>query len=365
MNTKDFSLSIPSRQKIISDFKAKGGKIAAVFPIHYPRAIFRAFDILPVEVWGPPGVDTSPAATHLQVYACSIVHCGLSYLMAGKLDVADLFVVPHACDSLQGLGSLLLDFVKPDKPVLTFYLARGDLIPATDFVVDEIAQLADKLAEITGKRPTDSELAKAIEREEEADQQLAELFSVRRFLPVSDREFYQLVRAREYLPAELFFRLAKEMLDQKQDTALPEIPRLITGILPEPMDILDRINAAGGLLAADDLCCSGRRVYPPGKSEQPYRRMAESLLLGPADSTRGSPIQARIDRLLELARSASVKGVIFYNVKFCEPEQFDWPQIKQGLASVGLRTVEIEADISEQLPHQAITRVEAFLETLS
>jgi benzoyl-CoA reductase/2-hydroxyglutaryl-CoA dehydratase subunit BcrC/BadD/HgdB len=365
MDTQKISLSIPSRQKIISDFKAKGGKIAAVFPIHYPRAVFRAFDILPVEVWGPPGVDTSPAATHLQVYACSIVHCGLSYLMSGKLDVADLYVVPHACDSLQGLGSLLLDFVKPDKPVLTFYLARGETKLATDFVVDEIAQLTDKLAEITNKRPSDSELSKAIELEEEADQQLAKLFSARLFLPVSDRDFYQLVRAREYLPAEIFSRLSKEMLGHKQETALPKIPLLISGILPEPMEVLDRINAGGGFVAGDDLCCSGRRVYPPGISEQPYRRLAESMIGGPADSTRGSPIQARIERLLEMAQRTGARGVIFYTVKFCEPEQFDLPQVKQGLSSAGLRSVEIEADISEPLPHQAITRIEAFLETLS
>ncbi len=99
--------------------------VAAVFPIHYPRELLRAFGVLPVEVWGPPAVEADYGATHLQPYLCSIVRNGLSFLLAGGLDVVDLLVVPHACDSLQGLGSILLDFVTPRQPVLPIYLPRG------------------------------------------------------------------------------------------------------------------------------------------------------------------------------------------------------------------------------------------------
>ena len=44
-----------------------------MFPIHYPRPLLRAFGLLPVEVWGPPGVDATLGASRLQAYACSIV----------------------------------------------------------------------------------------------------------------------------------------------------------------------------------------------------------------------------------------------------------------------------------------------------
>ena len=73
------SLTIPSRKEVIKDIKNQGGLVAAVLPIHYSRALLRAFDIYPIEVWGPPKVDVSLGGAHLQPYVCSIVHHALSF----------------------------------------------------------------------------------------------------------------------------------------------------------------------------------------------------------------------------------------------------------------------------------------------
>jgi hypothetical protein len=43
-------ITIPQRKKVINEIKKQGGLVAAVLPIHYPRALLRAFDIYPVEV---------------------------------------------------------------------------------------------------------------------------------------------------------------------------------------------------------------------------------------------------------------------------------------------------------------------------
>src|SRR5512143_3353532 len=98
--------AIPHRLAVAHAHKERGGLVAAVFPIHYPRALLRAFDILPVEVWGPPKLDSSLGAAHVQPYICSIVRNALSFVLSGGLDVTDFLIVPHACDSLQGLGSV-------------------------------------------------------------------------------------------------------------------------------------------------------------------------------------------------------------------------------------------------------------------
>ena len=89
------ALTLPGRMETIQSFKENGGSIAAVYPIHYPRSLFRAFDILPVEVWGPPKVDSDLGSRHLQPYVCSIVRNGLSFLLSGGLEVADIVIIPH------------------------------------------------------------------------------------------------------------------------------------------------------------------------------------------------------------------------------------------------------------------------------
>ncbi|MCX8067375.1 MAG: 2-hydroxyacyl-CoA dehydratase family protein [Anaerolineae bacterium] len=353
---------IPTRTETIRAWKAQGGKVAAVLPIHYPRALLRAFGFLPVEVWGPPGVDASHAAAHLQPYVCSIVGNALSFLLSGGLEVADILVVPHACDSLQGLGSILLDFIRPRQPVFPFYIPRGRRESDLQFLADECRALYRGLSEVTGRSPTDETLMECIYREEEADHLLAEFHRRRSTLPMDNRAFYRLVRAREYLPAEAFADLARQSLEGPKANPRGGVPILLSGIVPEPMALLDAITEMGGVVVADDLACCGRRLYPPGQSPEPFRRMAERILNGPPDPTRGSPIRERLEHLVRTARQNGARGVVFYDVKFCEPELFDLPLLRRGLQEAGLPSIHIEVDLNDPLSHQTLTRIEAFLE---
>ena len=356
--------SLPGRTATIAAHREGGGRVAAVYPIHYPRSLFRAFGILPVEVWGPPGTDTTLGDAHLQAYTCSIVRGGLSFLLAGGLDVADLVVVPHACDSLQGLGSLLTDFVQPGKPVLTVYCPRGPRAASVDFLADEIRRLYERLAAVTGTRPDDDALRAAIARDEEADAALGRLLAARRMIDLDERGFYRLVRAREYLPAEAFDSLVAAALATGNGGERKGHGLVLSGIVPEPMGVLDTLGEAGAVVVGDDFACSGRRLYPAGESRDPFRRMAERLVAGPPDSTRGSDVGERVKHLGALAERGGARAVLFFVVKFCEPELFYLPQLRSGLERAGLRSIVVEADVTEALPHQAVTRIEALMETV-
>src|SRR5512136_426882 len=167
-----------------------------------------------MEVWGPPRVDVSFGAAHLQPYVCSIVRNALSFLQAGGLDEVDLILVPHACDSLQGLGSLLLDLIRPRQPVIPVYLPRGRRASDLEFLTREFGSLYRRLEAITQRSPSPDELMESIRREENADRLLTRLYQQREQLALTDLGFYRLIRSREYVPAELFARLALTALAQ-------------------------------------------------------------------------------------------------------------------------------------------------------
>jgi len=360
------SLPVPRRSETICAHKERGGRVAALLPIHYPRALLRAFDILPVEVWGPPQVDASYGAAHLQPYVCSVVRNALSFLLMGGLEVADLIIVPHACDSLQGLGSILMDFIRPRQPVFPIYIPRGRRESGLPFLAEEFRSLCRHLEGITRHSPSEADLMGCIQREEAADRLLAELHRRRRTLPLTQLEFYRLLRAREYLPAEAFSDLARAALAQATSTPQDEgVPILLSGIVPEPMSLFEAIARLGGVVVADDLACCGRRLYPPGTGEDPFRHMAERILAAPPDPTRGSPLRDRLEHLLRRVETSGAKGVVFYEVKFCEPELFDLPALRQGLQERGVRSLTLEVDLNDPLSQQAITRLEAFLEMIA
>ncbi|MDF1565669.1 MAG: 2-hydroxyacyl-CoA dehydratase family protein [Deltaproteobacteria bacterium] len=357
---------IPGRQAAIDAHRAAGGGLAAVYPIHPPRALLRAFGLLPVEIWGPPGVDCARADGHVQAYACSIVRGGLAFLLDGKLDDADLILVPHGCDSLQGLGSVLIDFVKPKAPVETFYLPRGaEGGPSRAFVKEELRRLHDSLVKLTGKQPTEAELLEALEREVDADDLLAALLAGRRRLELSNAEFYRLVRAREYLPAEDFSRIVREVLEgaSEEESGAPGV--VLSGLVPEPRALLELFDEAGVLIVGDDLCSSGRRLYPAGEGSDALARMADRLMSAAPDSTRGDGVQARADHLLGLCAAGGAKQTLFLIVKFCEPELFYLPQLREALTAGGVASQVLEVDVTTPLADQTRTRIEAMLEVMS
>jgi len=360
------SFSIPNRTEIIQKHKKNGGKVAAILPYHYPRPIFTAFDILPVEVWGPPQVDSSYGSAHLQPYICSIVRNSLSFLLTGGLDDTDFIVVPHGCDSLQGMGSILMDFIHSQQKVFSFYLPRGEQDNAVDFLAAEIRSLYQKFKEAIGHEPNEEKLRESLQQHQEADLLLARLHESRHNTQLTQLEFCQLLRSREYLPAPAFSELAQvAMSSSVKENQIVGIPILLSGIVPEPMNVFEGLSQLGAFVVADDMACCGRRLYPPRSAEDVYTAMAEAILAAPPDSTRGSRVEDRITHVLKLVEASGTKGVIFLEVKFCEPELFYLPLLRQALKKAGIPSLVLEIELNDPFTHQLRTRIEAFLEMIA
>lgn len=358
-------MQLPGRIETLEAHRAAGGLVAAVYPVRAPRGLLRAYGYLPVEVWGPPRAGTTEAGAYIQGYVCSVARCGLSWLLQGGLELTDLIVIPHACDALQGLGSIVSDFHRPRQPVWPLYLPRGEGEVAEAYLVSELRAGAERLAAASGNHPTPDAILAAIRREEAADAVLGELLDARRTTPLSNRDFLRLARSREYLPAERFIELVREVLAAPGTPPEADgVPVVLSGILCEPMSILDTISDAGGLVVADDLAATGRRARAAGTSDDPFVRSAQGLLSGAPCSTLGPSAARRADWLSELAARSGARAVIFLTPRSCEPEQFYRPLLQRALRERGLRDLVLEVEIDAPLPQQAVTRIEALLETL-
>ncbi len=117
--------SIPTRKEVIEKVKQQGMQLGGVMPFHYPRALLRAYDIHPMEIWGPPHVDPMVGSQHFPEYTCQIVQKATGFLQSEQAEEIDCILIPHTCDSLQGMASVFLDFIKLPQPVFTLYHPRG------------------------------------------------------------------------------------------------------------------------------------------------------------------------------------------------------------------------------------------------
>ncbi len=348
--------SPPSRTQTLHKARQQGLKILGAFPYHYPRALVRAHGFHPVEIWAPASARPDSGSVHFQAYACSIVTRGAAFLLDGGFDAVDAVLVPHGCDALQGLGSVLRDFITERPPVLTLYAPRTRRGVDLDYLVAEYQRLGQTLVEAGGHAPTEADWEQAFELELAADQAMRELYERREHL--RDRDFYAAVRSREYLLPEDFIDLADQVPDAM---SAPGIPIVLSGIAADPLDILDVVNDAGAHVAADDLSTGSRRILPVAKDADPWRRLTHAYLSGPIDPTRADPIRERIRRVRDLVTQTGAAGVLTIAPPFCEPEQFYLPAMRKNL---DVPLLYLEHESGTDIDGQLIGRIEAFVETL-
>ncbi|MBP1632231.1 MAG: hgdB [Acidobacteria bacterium] len=352
---------LPSRREVIARVHGAGRRVAAVLPYHYPRPLLAAHGFHPVELWGPPVASRDAGSRHFQAYTCDIVVRATSFLLGGGLDGVDAILIPHTCDALQGLGSVLGDFVRPTPPVLTLYLPRGRRPADREFLAAELRRVGSALSALSGATPDAAAWEEAFAAEDAADRALAALYARRPRLAATDREFYTVVRAREYLPAEDFTALAASLPEGEPPGG---VGLMLSGILAEPLDLFDHLAAMGARVVTDDLAGGRRRLYSAAPATDPYERLAARLLSGPPDPTRGDPIAARARWLQEQMAASGARGLVVYDPKFCEPELFDLPRLRHHLAAAGYPLLHVEVEMNGTLSQQALTRLEAFVETL-
>ena len=357
-----------NRKEYLLEQKQKGRHVFGVFPAQYPKEILWAMDVVPAEIWDPPEEITA-ANAHLQSYICSVVKSGLELVLKGKCDFLDGFLFPHTCDSIQNMASVIYDYVKPDKPCYFFYHPKSTYGKAArDYYIGELQNLIHSLEKQLGPLNQD-----ALKQRIRQGQQISSLFGevydlmAKGELDVGNEELYRQIRRGEYLfPDDLIGELDGFLSKNKGKGRKELIPVILSGVLPNPPEILTLLDTLGVRVAHDDLLIGSRRLLvPPSYQKEPLEQLTESYFAMPPCSTRGATITKRKEYLFHLIDSADARGVIFNVVKFCEPEWFDVPNLIQEIKTKGIPTLVLDTEVNQGLSGQMKTRVEAFVEMIS
>lgn len=346
-----------------------GRGAVAVLPIHYPKELLTALDLLAVELWGPPGPPRGDEAGRLQSYVCAVARNALAFLASGRADAVDAVLFPHTCDSIQGLASLAADFGGWGGPSLTFLHPKGpERTSSRAFVLAELRALAAGLERVAGRTLDPARLEAALRVHREIDEQRAALLDARPRLPVEDRELYALLRRGEWLwPEEHLDELRAARARWPEGRVRPGVPLLVSGYVPEPAALLDVLASAGAYVAADDYAAVGRRVVR-GRARagaDPWEALVDRYFAAPPCSTRAADPALRIHHLGALCQRSGARGVVLHVLKFCEPELFDVPPLRRAFEARGLPVLVLEGELEAELSGQTVTRLEAFVEMLS
>jgi benzoyl-CoA reductase/2-hydroxyglutaryl-CoA dehydratase subunit BcrC/BadD/HgdB len=360
----------PGRAAYIEIQRRDQGRTAlGVLPVHYPKALCTAMDVLAVEIWGPPGPPRAADAGRIQPYVCAVVRNALAFLASGGADAVDAVLFPHTCDSIQGLASLAPDLGGWSKPALRFIHPRGgERDSARRMLRAELEAFAGDLARLRSHPLEPERLAWAIALHQQIDAHRRTLLEQRRRFVGSDRALYQLLRRGEWLwPEEHLAELQAAVAALAAEPVAGGVPLLVTGYVPEPMALLDHLGAAGARLVADDYAAVGRRlpIREVATAADPLQTLVDLTFALPPCPTLAAAQAHRLAHLERLWRESGAAGVIIHEVKFCEPELFDVPAIQRHFGALGVPVLLLEGELEVELSGQTQTRVEAFVELVA
>ena len=356
-------------KKAMDDYKVETGKGAVgMIPVYTPEEIVYAAGRLPIGCWGAQ-TEISKARAYLPPFACSIMQSIMELECNGVYDDLEAVIFSAPCDTLKCMGQKW----KGKCPSIQFVHPQNVIVEgSTQFLVTEYAIVKEKLEKIFGETISDEAIEKAIVVYNEHRATMREFCKVAAEYPqvIDPIKRHAVIKAGFFMDKAKHTAAVKELIAELK--AMPVQPWdgkkvVLTGIMAEPNELLQVLVDNKVAVVADDLAQESRqfRADVPMEGGSVLERLAMqwtknmygcSLL---ADRDKG-----RSDMLVNMVKESGADAVIVMMMKFCDPEEFDYPMYFQKLNAADIKSLKIEIDQQSNTFEQAATRIQALVETL-
>lgn len=362
--------TVANPREKMEQYMAQGKKVVGCFAVYTPEELVHASGMIPFGIWGAQ-TELREAKGYLPAFACSVMQTSLELGLRGSYRGLSAVIIPALCDTFRCITQDWRCGVKDIPVIPVVYPQNRAISAAADFLVSEYESLLIKLSTITNQTMTEATLNHSIavynehtalmrEFAELANEHLDVITPVIRHTIMKSSFFYE--------KAE-HSAIIKEII-----AALRERPvypftgkRLVlTGIMAEPAELLELFSENGMAVVADDLAQESRqyRTDIPEVGSSGLRRLAQQWMNRYGCCLAHAEQFERSDLLVELCKKHQADGVVSCMVKFCDPEEYDFPTYKSRLTAEGIPTLFLEVDLLNASYEQARTRIQTFADMI-
>lgn len=347
-----------------------GKDIVGVFPIRTPEEIVYASGCVPIGMWGGR-TEISLADKYLQSFCCSIMRINLEYAMRGVYDSVKAVLIPTYCDSMKCIVENW-KLALPQIPTIAFALPQHRKLQAgLEFTVDETKRVKHELELALHKIITDEDVEKAFEVYEDYRKTMRQFTSLVSEHPdiITAKKRYLITKAGCYMDKAVYTRMIKEINDglkKEKKSEFTGIRAIVTGIMCEPTELLDIFEENNIAIVGDDLSL-GSRIWRTESREDVkdvYMKMAYIIHDIEGDTFFFDPDKKKGQMLIDMAEKEKADAAVVLMMKFCDPEEYDYPIYKEELSKAGIPMLYIETDQQIDSFEQFRTRVQSFTEML-
>ena len=366
----EFKAIADNPRKAMDDYKKETGKVAVVImPVYCPEEIVHAAGYLPIGMWGAQKKQISKARTYLPPFACSIMQSVMELQLEGVYDDLEAVIFSVPCDTLKCMSQ------KWNRPVpaIVFTHPQNRKIAkdaANVFAREEFNIVKEKLEDILDVHISNKAIKNSIAVYNENRAACREFSDVAAeyaaVVTPSDR--HAVIKARWFMEKSRHTALVKELIAALKAEPAPEFKGkkiIVTGIQVEPYDVLDIFQENGFAIVADDLAQETRnfRQDVPDDDDalmalaRAWNEFDGCSLATDANKPKGQMI-------IDAVKKYGADAVVVCMMKFCDPEEFDYPILLQEFEAAGVKNLYIEVDQESTAFEQVKTRIQTFAEIL-
>ena len=138
-----------------------------------------------------------------------------------------------------------------------------------------------------------------------------------------------------------------------------------SGILCDAPGLLEILDENRMQIVGDDVAAESRQYRSDSPEEgEALDRLVAKFCAMDEDTLLYDPKKSHVEKVVREAQEAKADGVLFVMTKFCDPEEFDFPLIRNACREAGLPFLGIEVDRQMVDFGQVRTAIETFRDVL-
>ncbi len=355
-------------KSVMASIKETGKEAFGCFPLHVPEELVYAAGYLPVGLWGGK-TELKLSDKYLQGFCCTIIKANLEFGLNGTYKMLKGVIIPTLCDTLKCVSENWL-YACPEIPVIPIaYPMLRKIKGGEIYCVEEFRHVQKRLEENSGKKIEEQAIEDAFAIYEDYRETMRAFTELAADYPLTfdAKTRHLVIKAAYFMDKVKYTNMLKEIIAAVKDLPKEEAKlRIIaSGVISEPVELLDILTENGIAIVGDDLSHQSRLWRTPARKEgTALEKMAGIIADQKGDTFLYEQEKYKGSMLLEQAKEKNADGVIYFQMKFCDPEEFDYPIVKKELEEAGMPLLYLEVDQLMDSVEQLRTRIQSFAELL-
>ncbi len=354
---------------VLDAIKSTGKKAVGCFPIYAPEELVYAAGMLPVGMWGG-NTKGNLAGKYLQIFCCSVMKANTEQALRGDYDGLSAVIITAYCDTLKCLMENWKAALPGMKILPMVYAQNRKTASGRQYMKEEFLRIGKELEKVGGTEITDQALKAALDIYDDYRSVMQKfIVKIRKYPAVfTPRVRHLLIKAAYFMDKKDYTEKIRQILSSlpaPEPLPASRHPIILTGLIGEPVEFLDLLQENDFSVVADDLAQESRQFRTiADRNLPPLDRMVERIALQDGCAFLYDEKKTRGAMLIDMVKQTEAQAVIYCQMKFCDPEEFDYPIVKKELAQAGIPMLYVELEQQMDSMEQLRTRIQTLAEIL-